>query len=67
MLPTEYIASLPAERQQVAAAIHGIIVAQDKTVIAVVEPMMGKEMIVYKGKGLMNTDWPVLKITCPCT
>ncbi len=34
--------------------IHLIIVQEDKTVVPIVEPMMGKEMIVYKGKGFMK-------------
>jgi hypothetical protein len=54
MLPADYIKSQPAERQQVLKNIHAIIVANDKNVNAVVEPMMGKEMIIYKGKGMMK-------------
>jgi Domain of unknown function (DU1801) len=57
MLPADYIKHQPAERQEILTAIHTVISAHDKTVIAVVEPMMGKEMILYKmqqGKGMMK-------------
>jgi len=49
-----YIASQPLNRQQILIDIHSIIIDEDKTVVPVVEPMMGKEMIVYKGKGFMK-------------
>jgi hypothetical protein len=54
MLIPDYIAAQPSARQQVLKAIHNIIVSNDKTVSPVVEPMMGKEMIIYKGKGMMK-------------
>ena len=54
MLPEAYIQQQLAERRQILKDIHAIILANDKTVTAVVEPMMGKEMIIYKGKGLMK-------------
>ena len=49
-----YIAAQAVNRQAVLKQIHTIIIAEDKTVVAAVEPMMGKDMIVYKGKGLMK-------------
>lgn len=49
-----YILSQPSDRQGILTEIHLIIVQEDKTVVPVVEPMMGKEMIVYKGKGFMK-------------
>jgi hypothetical protein len=49
-----YIKSQPADRQKILADIHSIILENDKSVIAGVEPMMGKEMIIYKGKGVMK-------------
>jgi len=49
-----YILAQPLDRQGILSAIHSIIVEQDKTVVPIVEPMMGKEMIVYKGKGFMK-------------
>lgn len=50
----QYILAQPLERQDILKNIHSIIVEEDKTVIPLVELMMGKEMIVYKGKGLMK-------------
>ena len=49
-----YISTQPSERQSILASIHSIIIREDKTILPIVEPMMGKEMIVYKGKGLMK-------------
>ena len=49
-----YISKQPLDRQNVLSEIHAIILEADKTVKAEVEPMMGKEMIVYKGKGSMK-------------
>ena len=54
MLITEYIGGQPVERQQLLIDIHEIIIANDKTVLPFVESMMGKEMIIYKGKGCMK-------------
>jgi len=50
----KYIASQPKERQDVLSGIHSVIIEEDKTVIPVIEPMMGKEMIIYKAKGSMK-------------
>jgi hypothetical protein len=50
----DYILKQPPGRQNVLTKIHAIILEADKTVKAEVEPMMGKEMIVYKGKGSMK-------------
>ena len=50
----KYILVQADGRQALLRAIHTIIIDEDKTVVAVVEPMMGKEMIIYKGKGLMK-------------
>ena len=54
MTPKAYIEKESEDRQKLLSSIHSIIEEKDKTVIARVEPMMGKEMIVYKGKGLMK-------------
>lgn len=51
---TEYIKEQPHNRQSILAAIHTIIIEEDKTVSPVVEPMMGKEMILYKDRGMMK-------------
>jgi hypothetical protein len=49
-----YIGSQPADRQKILSNIHKAIIENDKSVIAKVELMMGKEMIVYKGMGVMK-------------
>src|SRR5674476_756188 len=49
-----YLSNQPIERQQILTNIHEIIIGNDKTVIAGMESMMGKVMIVYKGKGYMK-------------
>jgi hypothetical protein len=50
----QYISSQEPDRQSVMSDIHSIILEEDKTVVPVVEPMMGKEMILYKAKGMMK-------------
>jgi hypothetical protein len=49
-----YITSQPENRQKILSDIHMVILENDKSVIASVELMMGKEMILYKGKGVMK-------------
>lgn len=49
-----YISNQPFERQDVLSNIHKAIIEYDKTIQGNVELMMGKEMIVYKGKGYMK-------------
>ncbi len=49
-----YIASQPADRQGILSDIHSIILKEDPSVTAGIEPMMGKEMILYKCKGMMK-------------
>jgi len=48
MTISEFISQQKPERQKLLKQIHEIIVKTDKSVSAEVEPMMGKEMIVYK-------------------
>lgn len=50
----KYIADQPLERQNLLTNIHEIIMANDKTVVAEVGLMMGKVMLIYKGKGVMK-------------
>jgi hypothetical protein len=50
----EFIAHLPGERQAPMLAIHKIIIAHDKTIVAAIEPMMGKAMILYKEGAIMK-------------
>lgn len=49
-----YILSQPSERQSILTDIHSIILEYDKSVISEISPMMGKEMIIYKYKGVMK-------------
>jgi hypothetical protein len=49
-----YISLQPLIRQNILAKIHKSIVAADKSVKAEIGKMMGKEMIIYKGKGHMK-------------
>jgi hypothetical protein len=49
-----YITSQPPDRQKILSNIHKAIIENDKSIIAKVESMMGKEMIVYKGNGVMK-------------
>lgn len=49
-----YISRQPADRKKILSNIHSTIIENDKSVIAEVGSMMGKEMIVYKGKGVMK-------------
>jgi len=50
----DYLSSQPEERLSILIEIHTLILENDKTVVFEVEPMMGKEMIVYKHKGMMK-------------
>ncbi len=50
MTPAEYIADQDPTRQELLTNIHDIIIRNDKLVVAVVEKMMGKEMIIYNCK-----------------
>ena len=47
----EFIATQPAERQELLTQLHSIIIQKDKTVTPVIAPMMGKEMIIYNAPG----------------
>ncbi len=49
-----YISNQPIERQDILTNIHKTIIENDKGVKAEVESMMGKVMIVYRGKGYMK-------------
>ena len=51
---SEFISGQLLERQRLLSQIHKIIIQEDKTVKAEVEPMMGKEMIVYKAPGIFK-------------
>ncbi len=49
-----YISKQLPERQAILTKIHTVIVETDVSVNAIVEPMMGHDMIVYKAKGMMK-------------
>ena len=48
---SEFIATQPEERQKLLSQLHEIIIQKDKTVTAVIAPMMGKMMIIYNAPG----------------
>lgn len=48
---SEFISTQPEERQELLSQLHEIIIKNDKTVTAVIAPMMGKEMIIYNAPG----------------
>jgi hypothetical protein len=50
----DYIKSQPKDRQKILSDLHLLIMENDKKVVPVIEPMMGKEMIIYKGKKMMK-------------
>src|SRR5258705_2393829 len=51
---SEFISGQSPERQRLLTQIHEIILKEDKSVKAEIEPMMGKEMIVYKAPGIFK-------------
>ncbi len=54
MLPAEYIAEQEPARKQLLTDIHALLLQHDKTIVPVVAPMMGKDMIIYKSNGMMK-------------
>ena len=50
----EFINQQPTERQDTMIALHQTIMENDATVIPVIKPMMGKEMILYEERGYMK-------------
>jgi hypothetical protein len=54
MTITEFISGVPEDRQFVFKALHEAIMANDPTVVPVVKPMMGKEMILYEERCYMK-------------
>jgi hypothetical protein len=49
-----YISDQSPDRLGLLSGIHEIICENDLSVVAVVEPMMGKEMIIYKSNHMMK-------------
>ena len=50
----DYITSESNDLQKIISDLHALIMKNDKAVTPVIEPMMGKEMIIYKGKKMMK-------------
>ena len=50
----DFIKRQQADRQKLLSDLHALIMKNDKTVTPVIEPMMGKEIIIYKGKKMMK-------------
>jgi len=50
----EYLNQQPDDRQAIMRALHNTIIGIDKNVQAAIEPMMGKEMILYKERCYMK-------------
>ena len=51
---SKFISNQLIERQKLLSGIHETIIQTDKSIKAQVEPMMGKEMIVYKASGIFK-------------
>jgi hypothetical protein len=54
MKVSEFISSMPPDRQALLNALHDTIVTNDPSVSPVVKPMMGKEMILYEERSYMK-------------
>ncbi len=50
----EFLAALPADRQQLMTTLHETIIANDPKVTMSIKPMMGKEMIMYEEGNYMK-------------
>jgi len=51
---TDFIKTISADKQAALTEWHNIILANDQSVIAVIKPMMGKDMILYEQRGYMK-------------
>ncbi len=58
---SEFISAQPEKRQELLSQLHEIIIQKDKTVIPVIAPMMGKEMIIYNAPGSFKYGLSSLK------
>jgi hypothetical protein len=54
MTVSEYISSMPSDRQALLTALHDLILANDPTIKPVVKSMMSKEMILYEERSYMK-------------
>jgi len=51
---SEYISSIPSERQSLLTVLHETIMTNDPGVSPIIKPMMGKEMILYEERSYMK-------------
>ena len=51
---SEFISTMPSDRQVLLTALHDTIMANDPSVGPVIKPMMGKEMILYEERSYMK-------------
>ncbi len=51
---SEFISSMPSDRQALLTKIHETIITNDPGVSPVVKPMMGREMILYEERSHMK-------------
>lgn len=54
MTVPEFLAALPADRQELLNNLHETIIANDPKVICSIKPMMSKEMIMYEEGNYMK-------------
>ncbi len=54
MTVSEYISSMPSDRQALLTTLHDLIITNDPGVKPVIKPMMGKEMILYEERSYMK-------------
>jgi len=54
MTAPEFLASLPADRQELMNTLHETIIANDPNVTFSIKPMMGKEMMMYEEGNYMK-------------
>lgn len=54
MKVSEFISSMPSDRQALLTTLHDTIMTNDPSVSPVVKPMMGKEMILYEERCYMK-------------
>jgi len=66
MAISQFISKQLPERQKILNNIHEIIIKTDRSIKAKVEPMMGKEMIVYNAPGTFKYGLSSVKKICRC-
>ena len=54
MTTLEFLASLPADRQELMNTLHETIIANDPNITFAIKPMMGKKMIIYEEDNYMK-------------